>query len=854
MSTTTRKARVARAAAVAVIAGSAIGGVATSSQAAATMMLGYNQNSGFLGIEEWSGYPYGRGICMDGGAAEPDVNMIAFSATQVADASVGWMMNQYLYTGDQVTAAALAYNVKQIYDPVALGRIMNNLSNTYGSGAAAAVVDRANSMQAEAAAAKGPYVGHVSMTFDANQRQGMITNVGVTSASGGWYAGHWLRLTLNGPAVFYNNSNVLDVQSTSSAQAHGWRATGSGQVSVTLTSVYTNLPPINFIMDAPPWDASPNGSGSTVGYQRAGRGSDEYLSVNAYDPGGMAQVEYEPKVSTQTSQANVNAGTVLSDTVSVTGGPPNTEVTVTNTLWGPFDSAPAQSTTLPSADKNVGTATTKVTLDAKGAGTATSTGVTVPGRGYYVWTESLAAGADAAGVPWKAFQGDFGVATETSLSHGAIVGSTQTSRQTANGGMALTDTIDITGAFKGYKGTITAQLYGPLKPVTGTTCEAMGTEAWTKALEAGEVAPHGEAVVIEVEGTEDGNVTVTTPEVETGGYGCYSWGEVLTNDVTGEDDDTTIPGEEDENTLIVEPEMITQSSKMVALPGAKVYDTIQVSGIHDEEATMEATFWGVAKPDLAKDCTSLTEEDWAKLIKDGTVKEMGAPEVIEVTGDGEYKTKEMEVKEIGCYTWSEKLTLHDVVEDETLPKDKQVNIVAETLPGVVEETTLVIKPEITTVAKANGSRVDAIMTDDITVKGLHNQPATITGQVFGPLLRNADGTCEGLDWSTAAKAADIAPIKITADGTFTSSEFKIPATGCYTYVEQLTIDSNKEEFANTKPGEVTETLYFQDRARGGGDGIAAGIPDAVFPAAGLGLIALGAGVYLVTRRRKGEQG
>ncbi len=822
--------KLATSAAIVTIAG--VGGAilpATSAQAVQAT-VGYATWSGFLGTELFDGYNHWA-ICIDAMDAGPT---IMTDATTVSDPIVDYLLRNYINTQDNDTAAALALVVKRAYDSHP-DRVEAALAET---GRVAEIEAIATAMVNDAYANAGPFTGTVSMTQDLNNPRIGTVSMGILNRQSNYVGGVSVTATISGPAVFdATGTNTFTYTTSNAPGVTPWRATGNGDISITLTS-NSGLPDGNWTMRPP----------QGAGYQRTAAPGGGYVYPTAFDPVGFDAIfDYSPKIATNTSQQDANAGSPISDTVTISGGAPNSTVTVTNTLYGPLAAPPTLADAAPSGTGKVGTLTQDVTLDANGTATFTMGPLTVPEAGWYVWQESLAGGSLPDGTKWNPFTGKFGEETEATNSHQAVLARTQTSHLKIASPGAISDKIDVTGIYPGFKGTITADLYGPIAPKVGQTCDEIGTAEWAKAIAATPALKFATPATIAVDGDKavNGELTVDTEAVVTGEAGCYTWGESLVNDSTKTKESTTKPGDVNENTLVVKPAMVTQTSRMVALPGKTVLDTIKVTGIVDETAKMEATLWGPVKVDAMKDCSSITKADWEKAIKDGTVKPVADPETIDVTRDGTYTTKEIEVPELGCYTWTEKMTLDDVVDKNG---DK---VVSETPPGVVEETTLVMQPEITTVAKANIATVDALITDDITVKGLHNQAATITGRIYGPMLRTGE-TCDGIDWSKAPIAGEIAPIKISADGTVTSNEFKIPAVGCYTYVEELTIDSTGEQFANTKPGETLETLYFKAKAGDGkgGDGIQAGMPNAALPVGGLILVALGGGLYVLRRRNR----
>lgn len=478
-------------------------------------------------------------------------------------------------------------------------------------------------------------------------------------------------------------------------------------------------------------------------------------------------------------------------------------------------------------------------------GTITGFGKFTPGDttpACYTYAETLTATIDGT-VVWEVTHTP-GKASQTSLvTIPKMV--TQTSVQVTGPGQSITDKITVTGLDDNkkavdHKGTISAILYGPLTPPVTDTCTSITTEAWNAAVKDKTTSAHKVDDIL-----VDGNGDYTTAAVTLAKPGCYTWWEKLT---VGDKDKPTYTTETplgvvQETTLAKTPTMVTQTSALVTGPGASVTDKITVTG--NPKGTIEAILYGPYAVTDALECSSVTTEAWNAAIKANTVWPYKATDIV-VNGDGDYTTSAVTVPSVGCYTWWEKLTVGD--------KDKPTWSL-ETPPGTVSETTLVIQPAVSTIAKSSKTSSGVLLTDDVLVTGMHGTTGTVTGSVLGPLTANTDKTCTGLDWTVAPIAGQIEPLKVTGDGTYTTKAVKVNKTGCYTFVETLTPDTTGVPVVNTQPGIPAETLYVTRVGNNGtGDNtINTGLLGTTWTPWMLGLgaiLALGAVVLLIQYGRK----
>ena len=119
-----------------------------------------------------------------------------------------------------------------------------------------------------------------------------------------------------------------------------------------------------------------------------------------------------------------------------------------------------------------------------------------------------------------------------------------------------------------------------------------------------------------------------------------------------------------------------------------------------------------------------------------------------------------------------------------------------------------IKTEATlTVDGLLGVITDSIELSDSGLTAFEGAPTenSIRWVLHGPLAA-VDGSCDGLDWSTAP-AHDAGAIEVYEDGTFTTPAVAVTDEGCYTYTEQLAATAISDTTV-TEPGEAAETVLF----------------------------------------------
>jgi hypothetical protein len=587
-----------------------------------------------------------------------------------------------------------------------------------------------------------------------------------------------------------------------------------------------------------------------------------------------------PEIGTKITNQQVLPGSTFSDTFTASGLVPEVggrkiTYTVTGNLWGPMKAVGGSCEAVDWTDAPVAKEIDafEIVGDENGA-------VEVSGIGEFTapdgpdaldncWTygEELTATIEPGnGIDDKpiTFRHEKGQESQTTIvKQPSPKAGTQITAQQSLPGHTVSDTLTAEGLIPEIGGkkvtyTVTGALYGPVDAVNGT-CEQVD---WTSA----EVLKEIEA--FEIKGDANGNATVsglgefTIPDNADWADKCLTYGEQIEAQVDGKTVATFRheKGQESQTTIVRKPGLSTQVSTAVATPGAAVSDTIKVWDTAGAKATINAVLYGYAQPVDGASCTSITDQEWRNAIEDGDVVELGR-QVLTTVGDVEVTTDPVVLGDDadGCATWYEE-AIFEGSESSTI----------RTPYGVETETTLVVAPVLTSeiTGFTSGGQVEfgAEVSDSIFLDGLatrwvpaSDEPITAvaSGELAGPLDRNADGTCEGLDWSKAKVVASYADVAIDDSNRVEGLlKTKLNESGCYSASAEVVIEHAGTVIATADHdfGVASQTVFVK---RSGGGKITTGdVPSllggALLPSLGLGALglALVAGAAWIVRRRK----
>ena len=317
-----------------------------------------------------------------------------------------------------------------------------------------------------------------------------------------------------------------------------------------------------------------------------------------------APVKAAPAVVTQVSAQSAAPGSAITDTVKVSGLAGQT-VTVQAALYGPYP-APDKITC---TDAPVWTGSFVADHD----GDYVTAPVTLAVPGYYTYRESIADSPTVTGV-----QTACGDAAETTVVPGAPAITTAVSAQQTAPGAQITDTAVVSGLGK-LAATVNVELWGPFPSVAAIRCE--GTPAWTGTFAA----------------AGDGSYTTAPVTLPAAGYYTYRESIAATPAFAGV---TTACGEAAETTFAkATPAVTTIVSSTAVKPGKQISDRIKVTGLGKTPAKVGVELFGPFASRAAIRCDR--EPYWS-----GTV---------DVPGDGEFRSPKVTVREVGFYTYRERI-------------------------------------------------------------------------------------------------------------------------------------------------------------------------------------------------------
>ncbi|WP_423922302.1 thioester domain-containing protein [Frigoribacterium sp. 2-23] len=314
------------------------------------------------------------------------------------------------------------------------------------------VLERANQMLAEASVAASKSVsGSTTVTLADDGTGTVTTELTVDRVTGGPRTldpEHTGRLQLTG-AVFDDGSTTRSLRNH---ESHAIRATGDrAEMQVSADAHFSGLP---------------YGRVATVGNNSRGAqmilfsGGVEVSASGAASARAVSPLPFQPRVSTVTSDARADEGTVITDQLTLDAEPAEgllgewgrfldggelspIPVTVHSRLLGPFFEPVTEQALWPDGAPVV--CDVQVVADA-GPGTYTTPGCALPSAGYFTWVERIDPedtpvdrGRDRV-RPWTS---SFGSATETTFASFAPTISTRVTDDVVDPGSCVADELDV---------------------------------------------------------------------------------------------------------------------------------------------------------------------------------------------------------------------------------------------------------------------------------------------------------------------------------------------------------------------------------------------------------------------------
>ncbi|WP_370248891.1 sortase domain-bontaining protein [Nocardioides sp.] len=275
----------------------------------------------------------------------------------------------------------------------------------------------------------------------------------------------------------------------------------------------------------------------------------------------VVSIPWEPSVTTLALPRTARPGATLVDVVTVADVPPDVDLRVVGTLYGPFPSPPRPTDCRPA--HRVGT----VTLRLDGAGTLRTPGLVADRPGHYTWVQHLPAQRRGP-TPVAEVRTPCGLPEETTLVEPFTPQvATRASRPVVRAGETVHDVITVQGLGHA-RARLRWWLAGPVPPVDGG-CAGV---AWHDVLvhARGEMAVDGALATAPV--LRSAPLRLELP-------GCYSFGHELEPSAlsTAHRADPGIPAE----TVLVTPRRLaveTRISERAVLVGREVQDRIRLRG------------------------------------------------------------------------------------------------------------------------------------------------------------------------------------------------------------------------------------------------------------------------------------
>jgi len=318
-------------------------------------------------------------------------------------------------------------------------------------------------------------------------------------------------------------------------------------------------------------------------------------------------------------------------------------------------------------------------------------------------------------------------------------------------GSLSSDRVTFAGAPIGFQARVQVSLYGPATTAAGVSCA--GTPAATTSYLAG---------------GGDSRTPAVTPTAP--GYYGYQLTIPRTADVAA---DTTACGGGSETVMVVAaPQVHTTVSAGTLQPGGELSDTVIVSGLGGEQATVAANLYGPYPSPAAITCQGAPY--WA-----GTITAQGG---------GQYVTPAVPLTVPGYYVYQETIASGTFVQATSTP-----------CSDTAETTIVQGVPAVTTQTSSATAAPGAQLSDDVVVTGLGALSATVNVQLWGPYTTKAAINCRG-------RAAWTGSVLATGNGTYTTDKVTLPSAGYYTYQESIAATSAYAAAA-TGCGDTSETTF-----------------------------------------------
>lgn len=561
----------------------------------------YSPVTGLTDVVHYGIYNYNgtKVICIDSTLRlQPNLA----SGKDVSNPKVGYALDKYLNTTDKYTAAALARYVKAALDG------QPSLNAKAWATVPQAEKDKVNAkldaITKDVNDNAGPYKMSVDLKASSVSAptDGTI-DVAIKSASGKNQAGYGYTATLSGPAKFLNGSQTWSAKTEAGLSTLKWKATSNGTVKVKV--VANGLSATSYSLHDSPSNIQQDFAGTTSTNVSVSGSDSLALAPEAPQP-----KTYAPKVSTKISTPVVKKGDIIKDAYTITGGKPNSTVSVTFDGYGNFVTVPAERA---ADDQAEYTKTIEVELDDNGEASGVVELGAAQNDGLVRVQETLAAGKDGSDT-WPEYISPWGEEAETAKVETPETPDVNNPKITTNvttpvvkKGDVVKDSYSITDGIPNSTVTVRFDGYGGFDVVPATRA-ADDKPEYTKTVQI-KLDSNGEAKgVIELGTAKDDGLIRIQETLEAGKDGNSSWPEYVSPWT-----------EQAETSKVLDLKGVTQVQNQVVNAGSPVTDNVTITGSRGEEVTTKWTAYSTKAADQAS-CMNLGETGWAAKIADGSAK------------------------------------------------------------------------------------------------------------------------------------------------------------------------------------------------------------------------------------------
>ena len=458
-------------------------------------------------------------------------------------------------------------------------------------------------------------------------------------------------------------------------------------------------------------------TGTTVAARRNGQRlttpESQTVAATATSSGTKAQIV----VSSVATPPVLAAGEPSRDRVTITGAQPTYNSPVAVRIHGPArtvgaircDQAPAW----------------EGSFTPSGSGVYTTPTASLAKPGWYVYQVVAPDDAAHVGATTPCTEPSERIRVEVQPRVRSVVSSSRVAL-----GTPISDHVIVEG-LAGEQITVKAALYGPFATPEAVACD--GVPVWSGSIPV----------------PSDGEYTTEPFTVTTPGYYTYQDSIDATEFVRGA---RTACGDPAETAVVpAQPQVLTRISTQQTRPGARISDTVVVTGLGALSVSVRVELWGPFPTRGAIRCTGTPY--WARSFV--------------ARGDGTYTTVPVVLDKAGYYTYRE-----------SIAAGPATSAAATTCGDVAETTVAQAVPRVTTLVSSQIVRAGSPIFDRVRVSGLGETAAGIEVELFGPFASRSAIRCTGRPYWAGRVTA-------RGDGEFTSPAVRVARAGFYTFRERL---------------------------------------------------------------------